>query len=344
MGKIEISVIIPFYNAEKYLAETLEALKRQSFSNVEFILVNDGSTDNSSAIAEQYCHNDERFRVIHKSNSGVYNARLEGIRQANGQYVAFCDSDDIPLPDMLANMCSYAQDEKADIVVCGFVREDMNTGKQLSKEMLSFGRRTYSIPEESYILPAINTAVWNKLFKREILIHALHFKTPPRVLEDMMFLCSLYPFVNRIAFLPEILYRYRVHYGGAMTYVKDNEIELIQKDMIIVRDYSLQYITDKQMQEMYDSIAFIHFGLSIVSRQIQVGMNKYKTIKTAKVFLKQYFPSYKKTGIGLIWNIKHHLLLFRPLVARYIFCLNLLGIFLSVYNWIVTKTKKEIKW
>lgn len=339
MNQAKVSVIVPFYNSKKYLHETIEALINQSFVDMEIILVDDGSTDGGLDIAEYYNRLNQGIKIIHNiTNSGLYNARLIGIEQATGEYIAFCDSDDIPYRDMISKMYTCAQITDSDMVVCGYVREEMDTGKILSEEMVSLGEKTYYLPDDSYILQAINPANWNKLIKHEILSNIIHFDQPPKKLEDVIFIGSLYPFIKKISFLPEVLYRYRVHPEGLMSYVDDDEIELFREGMKYTRGYIQDNIRDPGMLSEYDSIAFIHLGLSVVLRQVDGGKNPAKAYKGARAFLSCHFPLYKKAGYTLTWNIKHSFILVRILFARWVFSVGWLMIFsLFVYKHLANK-------
>lgn len=345
MDKVEVSVIVPFYNAERFLSETLDALRIQTFKNIEVILVDDGSTDHSAIIADEYCSCNEGFEVIHIENTGVYNARLIGISQAKGNYVAFCDSDDIPLPTMIERMHSNAIETGADMIVCGYYREDMQSGNILSREMISLGNKQYCIPDEIYVLQVVNSAIWNKLFKKEVILHHIKFDYSPNKLEDVMFLCSLYPFIHNISFIPEALYKYRVHSGSLITEIKEEEMEFIRRDMIQTREYMKDNSSDKRMLIACDCIAFIHFGLSVVIRQVQAGERCITAIKQAKEYLDCNFPYYKQTGMNLLWNIVHKNMLIKPLVARWLFNTKVTMImFLKLYNYITKKLEIDIKW
>lgn len=111
-----ISIIIPVYNVEKYLRVCLDSVINQSYSDFEVILVDDGSTDSSPAICDEYCINDSRFQVIHQENMGLASARNSGIRAAKGQYMYFIDSDDCIHPDLLKIMVSAAESYDANLV------------------------------------------------------------------------------------------------------------------------------------------------------------------------------------------------------------------------------------
>jgi len=131
-----LSIIIPIYNVEKYLSTTLDCVLNQTFRDFELILVNDGSTDSSSEICDQYAKNDSRIKVIHKKNEGVSEARNIGVAEARGDYIGFVDSDDIIEPIMYELMLKAALDYDCEIVQCEHDRENTqsNIGYEITDE------------------------------------------------------------------------------------------------------------------------------------------------------------------------------------------------------------------
>lgn len=115
-----VSVIVPVYNVEQYLNKCVDSIINQTYSNIEIILVDDGSTDNSGKICDKYALNDKRVKVIHKSNGGLSDARNRGIDVSGGKYLAFIDSDDWIEPDMIEKMYNNAIENNADISVCQY--------------------------------------------------------------------------------------------------------------------------------------------------------------------------------------------------------------------------------
>ena len=115
-----ISIILPVYNAGNYLRDTLDSVLEQTYSDFELIAVNDGSTDNSLAILQEYKEKDDRIFIIDKSNSGVSDTRNIGIAHAKGEYIAFLDADDVYSPIYLSLMFHTAKEKQADIVVCEY--------------------------------------------------------------------------------------------------------------------------------------------------------------------------------------------------------------------------------
>ena len=344
MEPVEISVIVPVYNGATYLRETLDALDSQTFSAYEVVLVDDGSTDGSGELLDRYCAAHPRFLALHLPNGGAHAARLAGIQEARGRYIAFCDSDDLPLPDMLETLYARAEETGADITVCGFFREERETGRVLSREMGRFAPRGYDRPELWDVLPVVNTALWNKLYRRELLTHLVPLDRPCRVAEDVMFLCSLYPFIHRMAFVPEPLYRYRVRPGSAFSQVSAADVELARTNLERLRDRALEQDDSREMRVCLDAVAFAHFGWSMVVLQVRGSMRSQPVVRSARRWLDEQFPGYRKAGKSLLWNLKHHMLQGKLLIGRWIFCAHLMGPFLVAYDLITRKLKLEIKW
>lgn len=123
-----VSVIIPVYNQEKYLRKCLDSVCNQSLQNIEVICVNDGSTDNSKEILENYAKQDSRIHILSQKNQGAGAARNLGMQVARGKYLSFLDSDDIFEPLMLETMVRAIEKDDADVLVCRADRFDTNTG------------------------------------------------------------------------------------------------------------------------------------------------------------------------------------------------------------------------
>ena len=116
MHNIKISVIMPVYNSEKYLSATIESVLKQSLTEFELLLVDDGSKDNSGKICDQYAEKDNRVKVFHKQNGGICSARNKGLEEAEGEYIAFCDNDDLYLEGLLEDSYRLAKKNNADVV------------------------------------------------------------------------------------------------------------------------------------------------------------------------------------------------------------------------------------
>ena len=162
-----VSVIVPFYNASKTIESTLNALMRQTLSSIEIVCINDGSTDDSPAKVERIAQTSQvPVRLINQDNQGSYTARLNGIKQALGDYIGFCDADDIPESTMFESLYRKAVSTNADLTVCAYHREQ--NGKVLSTEMSRIKNDFYKVDPSSGWIVSINTAVWNKLIRRDL--------------------------------------------------------------------------------------------------------------------------------------------------------------------------------
>lgn len=344
---IDVSVIIPVYNAEKYISNNMEALLNQSCKNLEIIAVDDGSSDRSAEILDKYAEgNPGKLRVLHIENGGVYNARKVGIAAAMGKYIAFCDSDDIPLKSMYEKMLSKALGTNADITICPYWRIDLESGKILSTEMTRFKENVFSLEEDPGFLPAVNASLWNKLFLASVIKNAIDFERPPRILEDAMQNCSVYPRCKKIAFLEKPLYKYMVRKDSAISKVFIDELDLVKSNMIKTRNFIKSESADKRMLEVCDAVAFIHFGLSVFIRLIKFDKAEAKKyIKSMYDFLNKNFPLYKKCYfLKPGYNIKNKSVNSKAMFALWFFNMRLLMPVMSAYNFITDKLNIDIKW
>ena len=171
MEKPKISIIVPVYNAEKYIGMLVDSVLAQSFTDFELLLVDDGCTDNTPQILAQYAEKDSRIRVIHKENGGVSSARNCGLDHAQGIFIAFADNDDYMYPDYLQTMVEEIGD--LDLLICDYIygpRENIPTCNRKSKKTwevaaVSSEGLTYTIPKIGYK----HTNIWNQLFRRSII-------------------------------------------------------------------------------------------------------------------------------------------------------------------------------
>lgn len=171
----KVSVVVPVYNAEKYLEECLDSIMVQTLKDIEVICVNDGSTDRSGQILNEYAKKDSRIKVIHKENGGVVSARNTGVDIAEGKYIGFVDSDDWVEPEMYEKLYEIAEREDVDLVTSGYFMEGNYTTTHLDivEEGLYKGERYDSLLNQViYILdqkaPGIRGMLWCKLYKREL--------------------------------------------------------------------------------------------------------------------------------------------------------------------------------
>ena len=208
-----ISIIVPIYNVENYLIESLDSIKGQSFKDWECILVDDGSPDNSGAICDKYAAEDSRFHALHIENSGVSTARNKGLEVCRGRYITFLDPDDSMRPDMLSRMHELILEYDADVVQVNFYKEYTNTKRRshLAKEITILDRKQIAL--ELLKGHRIPNYVWNKLFKREVI------DTPfPKgmLFEDIYVMSHWLKNMHKMVIAPDVLYDYRQRRGSTM--------------------------------------------------------------------------------------------------------------------------------
>ena len=162
-----ISVIVPVYNVETYLEECLDSIQNQTYTDLEVLLVNDGSTDGSQAICERYCQTDKRFRLINQSNQGQSVARNTGVAASRGEFIAFVDSDDIILPNYLETLMHYMSDY-VDIVESQFTvhKKDFLAAKSQEIKILFEGNSEEAVKVVPNHLLSVNPVT--KLYRRAI--------------------------------------------------------------------------------------------------------------------------------------------------------------------------------
>lgn len=223
-----VSIIVPIYNKENELAACIQDIKQQSYSNLDIILVNDGSTDNSGKIAEQLKETDERIRVIHKENEGVSIARNIGIQAAKGDFIAFVDPDDRINQQLIERLLSAAVKTQCQIVSCcaeiilnqeahknSFFKVDQSTveKRRAIAQLLS---DDYYNDTGKYMDIGV---VWGKLYRKDLLDkYQLNFKPSLRRNQDNIFNLYAFHYANQIYYIDEPLYKY--NYDNIQTVFK----------------------------------------------------------------------------------------------------------------------------
>lgn len=163
-----VSIIIPIYNVEKYLRECIDSVLKQTYNNLQIILVDDGSPDNCGSICDEYAEKDDRITVIHKENGGLSSARNEGIKIARGQYIGFVDSDDFIDENMYSNLMHNININNADIAICGrvYVYGDKNVIR--CKKNIYLKMNSEEAINKMNTFGYYDVASWDKIYKREL--------------------------------------------------------------------------------------------------------------------------------------------------------------------------------
>lgn len=219
-----ISVIIPVYNVEKYLHECIDSVINQTYKNLEIILIDDGSTDLSGQICDRYSSADN-IKVFHQNNSGLSATRNAGVKQAQGKYIYFLDSDDYIVPDAIEKLCCVAENSNADIVF--FDAESFADNSDIKVNQSYIRKNTYSVQSGIKTLEQLQTngefhsAVPLLFFSREFLeSNNISFMTGV-VYEDMAYAYQAFCLAESVAQCSEALYRRRYRADSIMTSKKN---------------------------------------------------------------------------------------------------------------------------
>lgn len=217
--KDKISIIVPVYNAEKYLARCIDSLINQTYSNIEILLINDGSQDNSLNIIIEYAEKYSQIRFFKQKNAGPATTRNIGLDNASGEYIMFCDSDDAFEPSMCEDMLLVMHDQQVDLVMCNiYLHHKKGSVVPKEQETFWFALRKGRYVSGSPALRNMNIMVWNKIFKRSIILD-FGIKFPDRLsTEDSAFIYQYMSVIDSAYMLNKPLYNYFVANPYSVTY------------------------------------------------------------------------------------------------------------------------------
>ncbi len=205
-----ISIIVPVYNVEKYLERCVCSLINQTYQNIEIILVDDGSPDNSGKLCDELAKTDSRIRVIHKANGGVSSARNVALQEAKGKYIGFVDSDDWVEPNMFSTLVQALEDNKAQLVSCDLFQESENIeNSYICQEAAECEVIEVKEPYRDIIaVPQIAGYLCNKLFVKQLVTQQLDAELAQN--EDLLFVVQYLQNVNKMVHIPQKLYHYKM--------------------------------------------------------------------------------------------------------------------------------------
>lgn len=281
---VDISIIVPIYNAEKFLVECIESLLNQTKQELEFILVNDGSTDQTEEIIKKY--KDKRIKYFKNKNQGIGKTRNFGIDKATGKYIMFVDSDDFLEKDACEKLYKKMEKECADVVVCNFYKLENGTREEVKIRPFS----STTLEEHPQLLLEINLAPWNKLYRTELLKkHHIRFVETLKY-EDAPFVVEALDKARKISYLDQPLNYYVIHQNSETT-VRDMRVFDIIKIVDQIRTYF-------QGRENFVKIINMLTVRILTNYTIQQRMQQDKKIgnqfiEDAFSYLKKEVPDYK---------------------------------------------------
>lgn len=323
---MNVSIIMPVYNKEKYLDKSIKSILDQTYENFELIIINDGSTDNSSYICHRFEQEDSRIKVIDIENNGVSNARNIGIKNANGQYVQFIDGDDYVDEDMIERLVNLSEKYNTDIIITAIKKIDLKLKKSREVVLPFSGLKSVDDMMDNFAQVQKETGIYgcvsNKFIRKSIIDkYNLKFDKKLWLAEDLDFYLELYKYVTNVYFCNKSYYSYVQETENSSTtsnkkhdYLQQAEIILKEKEMLnfknalnennlnvvnsVITDFIMSYI-----HQRFD-YNYKHFikDLDVIIRNdkfmssIDCNSSNKFTNKIMKLLLK-----YKKTSIYILF-------------------------------------------
>lgn len=292
-----VSVIVPVYNVKPYLPRCIERLLNQTYTDLEIWLIDDGSTDGSGTICDEYAKKDSRIQVIHKPNSGVSSARNAGLRAATGDYIGFLDSDDYCAPTMFETLVTQLETTTSDIAVCSFANEE---SPNIFVPYFKGEKKTYVFNNQEQIANLLQNKYYScsccdKLFCRNVL-DGLFFDETITHYEDLFFLYEAMKRSSKLVFYPEALYYYCTNQGSAST------SRFSDKTMTMVDVYDRIYAENRNNPAL-STVVRKEFVRNNVMFAILAANSEYSNADSiarlrANVRKEWWFYAWSKTSIG----------------------------------------------
>ncbi|MDD5457683.1 MAG: glycosyltransferase [Candidatus Margulisbacteria bacterium] len=313
MHKSLISVIVPVYNVEKYLARCIESIRVQTYSNTEIILVDDGSSDKCPEICDGYAMADERIKVIHKMNGGTSSARNAGLDIMNGEFVSFVDSDDFLHPDCLEILYEMCINGQCEIAQCAYVKgmSDNFNG------ILVKGKNDVYNKVDALISRRVRAGVCGRLYKSG-LFNNERFPCGKTYEDEAMTYRIVYK-ASRIAITGKKLY----YYFQTPVSIMRNTKHFISTDFIDILEKRLEYFRDKEKSLL--ELSYEYFCLSLMLFYIRCKKDRKNTNDRRQILL-LYNHMYNKSVKNEITPLKYKLMftLFRTCPDACSFAVNFL--------------------
>lgn len=309
-----VSIVVPIYNVEKYLPECIDSIIDQTYKNIEIILVNDGSTDNCGKICDEYAPKDERIKVIHKENGGLSDARNCGIDIANGEYIAFIDSDDYVSEEYIEQLYNAIIENNTKISQCNLTKVT-DTNEEIKKIGYNENARIksgYDMIKDLYTGHWENIIACNKLYCKE-LFEKLRYPFG-KIHEDEFTTYKILYDVDNVAIVQEYLYKYRQNENS----ITREKFKLKRLDLLTAYEERLKFFAQKAEKELYDLSLVAYLG-KIVECYVKTQKYIEKSEEIQRELIEKYRKNYKKTlNFKKISNIKRvRLLIFYIVPSLY---------------------------
>lgn len=274
MNNVLVSIVVPIYNAQQYLKQCLNSIKGQTYNNIEVLMVNDGSSDDSEKICRGYMKKDCRFILLNQENGGVSSARNKGIKNAKGKYILFVDSDDYIESGMVNQLLNAVQEDE-DLIVSGIFYDNpykllkKNRTREINYWNKCQDRDSYYHLVEKIVTEPYVGAIYAKLYKTSIIRkYNLLFEEKIAFAEDFVFNLKYLLYCNKITSISSSFYHYRMFVAGSLSRIRYNEYEFMRdRWKSIKKEFNklhlengkvldIRYIKMSEFNYLYDSIYY----------------------------------------------------------------------------------------
>ncbi len=307
----KVSVIIPVYNGEKSIARCLDSVRCQTYQDLEILVINDGSTDNSLSICESLAEQDTRIRVISQKNAGVSAARNAGLQSATGIYLQFVDADDYVDSEITEYLVTYMEKEKSELAVCSYFDVidcyDISRNENSDEGCLSvdaYMNKLLQQPSHFYF-----GVLWNKLYRRSLVeTNHLQFDKNISFGEDFIFNMEYLSYVKQVAMCREPLYFYAQETGNSLTRSKQScEVRMRQREVLYeaLRNYFVKNGTYESVKESVDRYLIDHSAFEfdmIIYKEKKKGATRRQELQTVQRTLKKYHLWSRKKRLWLYFT------------------------------------------
>lgn len=291
---VDLSIVIPIYNVEKYLNECLDSVVNQKLDNYEVLLINDGSTDRSEKIIDEYVKKYKFIKKINKTNNGLSAARNTGIELAKGKYIAFVDSDDYIEHNMMSRMLNMAKDNEADIVICDIEMFEDGTNKVLGRI------ETYNDESDNkiitnvdavkmYLMQKITGHAWNKIYKRKLFVDNEIRYNVGKYYEDMYPTLRLLDTSKKIILIKGAYYKYRQSPNNITSCSSEKHIQDYVDSILSCIEYIKNIHSDKEYNNYLETFRLHNTQIALC---LYCRSKKYNNKKIKEDYYK-YFAKLK---------------------------------------------------
>lgn len=318
----KVSVIIPVYNAEKYLFRSVDSLLAQTLQDFEVLLIDDGSPDKSGEICDEYAKKDTRVRVFHKENGGVSSARQYGMNNARGEYTIHVDPDDWVEPNMLEELYAKAKEEDADMVICDYYEEYPKWKKTIYKQQKPSALDHNTVLKE--LFQQLYGSCWNKLVKRACYNkYDINYPSELTLCEDLYVNISLLIYDIKVTYLPKAFYHYDRNIN-ANSITRHPRMESLKSYLFLISSIEKKLGNNNLSEELYKlkcNAKILSFHLNVPR---EMFINTFAEINDKFVnehgrFSLKGINATRFVNMLIAWDIQGHKILVKVLYRAYLF-------------------------